>query len=71
MHGVLVELALTTRGHTLLLSVGDVVVRECFVSNRSCRPEAMSITYRVKSGVKYRNLELEGPGGFYHYNSDC
>ena len=37
MHGVLVELALTARGHALLLCVRDVIVREGFVGNRGGR----------------------------------
>ena len=53
MHGVLVELALTARGHALLLRVSNVVVREGFVRNRGGRSEisrrsVLMFTPRVK-----------------------
>ena len=37
MHCVLVELALTARGHALLLRIRDVIVRESFIGNRGGR----------------------------------
>ena len=53
MHGVLVELALTARGHALLLRVSNVVVREGFVRNRGgrsgiSRRSVLMFTPRVK-----------------------
>ena len=39
VHGVLVELPLAARRYSLLLGVGYVIVRECFVRGRGSRPE--------------------------------